>query len=195
MKLLQSLSKRHRFLIGNILKGFLGFGILILALHLLRFNFTESERFAWMQPFYERPGLVMALFFASELLFGIITPELFMLWVMQTKYLGSSYAWSILILSVFSYGIGAFNYFLGRFLKHRIAWLQGKSRLVRKYQALFDKYGAELVIVAATSPIPFSLISLLGGAGGLGRRKYLINSLYRFPRYFLYAYMLWRIEG
>ncbi|MCF1749832.1 VTT domain-containing protein [Mariniradius sediminis] len=194
MKSPRSLYDRHRFLISNILKGFLGFGILILALHLIRFNFTESERFAWMQPLYERPNLVMVLFFASELLFGIIPPELFMLWAMQTQYLGT-YAWGVVLMSVCSYCIGAFNYFLGRFLRDRTDWLHGKSKLVRKYRLMFEKYGSELVIVAATSPIPFSLVSLLGGAGGLGRREYLLNSLYRFPRYFLYAYALWRIEG
>lgn len=194
MKSPRSFYNRHRFLINNILKGFLGFGILILALHLIRFNFTESERFAWMQPLYERPNLVMGLFFVSELLFGIIPPELFMLWAMQTQYLGT-YTWGVVLMSICSYCIGAFNYFLGRFLRDSTDWLRGKSRFVRKYQALFDKYGSELVIVAATSPIPFSLVSLLAGAGGLGRRKYLLNSLYRFPRYFLYAYMLWQLEG
>lgn len=195
MNPLRSSIKKHRFLIGNILKGFVAFGILILLLHLFRFNFSDSERYAWIQPLYDRPNLVLALFFASELLFGIIPPELFMLWIMQTGELGTSYFWSIVILSFVSYGIGAFNYFLGRYLKDRTAWLHGKSRFVRKYKALFDKYGSELVIVSAMSPIPFSLISLLSGAGGLGKRKYLLNSLYRLPRYFLYAYMLWRIEG
>jgi membrane protein YqaA with SNARE-associated domain len=122
---------RHRFLISNILKGFLGFGILILALHLVRFNFSESERFAWMQPLYERPNLVMILFFASELLFGIIPPELFMLWAMQTQYLGT-YAWGVVLMSICSYCIGAFNYFLGRFLRDRIDWLHGKSGFGQK---------------------------------------------------------------
>lgn len=194
MPFLGSLSQKHRFLIRSILKGLLGFVILILLLHLVRFNFTESERFAWMQPLYERPRLVMVLFFASELLFGLIPPELFMLWAMQTKFLGT-YSWSILLMSICSYGIGAFNFSVGRLLKDRLDWLHSRSGFVRKYQALFSKYGEELVIVAATSPLPFSLISLLSGAGGMGRRKYLLNSLYRFPRYFLYAYMLWRIEG
>lgn len=187
-------SKKNRFLIGNILKGFLAFGIFVLALYLLRANFAESERFAWVQPLYEKPLLIMAIFIGSELLFGVIPPELFMLWSLQTAYLGP-YFTSIGILATISYGAGILNFFIGRFLKERIEWLNGKARFVKKYKRLFAEHGGQLVVVAAISPLPFSLIALLGGAGGLKRRKYLLYSLARFIRYFLYAFLLWKLES
>ena len=187
------LDKRYRFLIQGILRGLLAFGILIAVLFILRHGLSESERIAWIEPLYERPRLILALFVGSELLFGFIPPELFMLWSMQTAYLGP-YAKSIVIFSLISYAAGSINFFIGRSL-HRFGWLNQTGKLFKKYQRLFETYGTQLVVVSAVSPIPFSLVSLLAGAGGLEPRKYLINSLYRFPRYFLYAYMLWRIEG
>ena len=59
---------------------------------------------------------------------------------------------------------------------------------------MFDQYGGYLVIVASVTPIPFSAVALLAGAGGLDKTKYLLNSLFRILRYFVYAYILWQIE-
>jgi membrane protein YqaA with SNARE-associated domain len=185
--------KKRRFLIGNILKGFVAFVIFLVLLYLFRVNFSEADRFAWAEPLYDRPHLIMGIFVASEILFGIIPPELFMIWAMQTSYLGS-YFFSITILSLISYIAGAGNYFLGRFLKDKFQSYYNKSKLLRKYSNLFAEHGGNLVIVAAISPLPFSLIALLSGAGGLSKRKYFLNSLFRFLRYFVYAYLLLNFE-
>lgn len=59
---------------------------------------------------------------------------------------------------------------------------------------LFEQYGAFLIIVASVSPLPFSAIALLSGAGGLERSTYLKYSLLRIVRFFVYAYILWQVQ-
>lgn len=176
-----------------MLKGFFLLAILVLVLYLLRTGTTEEDRTAWFGPIYSNPVLVLAVFVASEIIFGIIPPEVFMLWSMETGYLGP-YFLSIGTLSLISYAAGFLNFTIGKYLKGKVSWLNGENKYLKKYHKMFDQYGGYLVIVASVTPIPFSAVALLAGAGGLDKTKYLLNSLFRILRYFVYAYILWQIE-
>ena len=147
----------------------------------------------WFGAIYNNPYLVMTVFVGSEILFGIIPPEVFMLWSLETGWTGP-YFWSVGLMSVISYAAGYFNFTLGLIINHRIHTLKFKSRFIQKYMNLFSQYGAFLVVVASITPLPFSLIALLGGAAGLEKRKYILYSLLRILRFFAYAYVLWLIQ-
>lgn len=188
------LGEKGKFLLKNLLKGFLYLGILIVLFFLLRKSFSEQERLEWFGTIYNNPYLVMSIFVGSEILFGIIPPEIFMLWSLETGWIGP-YFWSIGLLSVISYAAGYLNFNLGLFINHRSKILKSSNKYIQKYLDLFKRYGAFMVIVASISPLPFSLISLLGGAAGLERRKYYSYSLFRILRYFVYAYVLWLIQA
>lgn len=177
----------------NLLKGFLYLGILVVLFFLLKQYFSEQERLEWFGAIYNDPYLVMTVFIGSEVLFGIIPPEVFMLWSLETGWIGS-YFWSVGLLSVISYAAGYFNFNLGLIINHRINALKSKNRVIQKYMKLFSQYGAFLVVVASITPIPFSLIALLGGAAGLEKGKYILYSLVRILRFFAYAYVLWLIQ-
>jgi len=135
----------------------------------------------------------MLVFVGSEILFGIIPPEIFMLWSFETGWIGP-YFFSVGILSIISYAAGYLNYNVGRLIKHNSGFLKSRNKFVRKYVNLFTKYGGFLVIVASVSPLPFSAIALLSGAGGLDRSTYIKYSLLRIVRYFAYAYILWLVQ-
>lgn len=194
MDLGKILGEKAAFLLINILKGFLYLGILVLVFFLIQKSFTEKERLEWFGEIYNNPTLVMSVFVGSEILFGIIPPEVFMLWSLKTGFLGTYY-FSIGILSVISYAAGLFNYTIGSLINHRSKVMQSDYKIIAKYRDLFLKYGAHLVVVASVSPIPFSAVSLLAGAGGLERNKYLLFSLFRIVRFFAYAYIIWKIEA
>ncbi len=187
-------AKRTSFLIKNLLKGFLYLAILLGLFFILKQYYSEQERQEWFGAIYNNPHLVMSIFVASEILFGVIPPEVFMLWSLETGWIGS-YFISIGMLSVISYAAGYFNFRIGLFINDRSNVLKTRNRFIQKYIVLFKEYGAFLVIVAAISPIPFSLIALLGGTAGLTKRKYLLFSLLRIVRFFVYAYVLWLIQG
>ncbi|MCL6260505.1 VTT domain-containing protein [Aquiflexum sp. TKW24L] len=193
MKWIRFSNEKTNFLVKNILKGFFFLAILVLIFYLLRKGTTEEDRMLWFGSIYNNPMLVLAVFVASEIIFGIIPPEIFMLWSMETGFLGP-YFLSIGMLSVISYAAGFLNFTIGKYLKGKVSWLNGDNKFLKKYHKMFDQYGGYLVIVASVTPIPFSAVSLLAGAGGLDKKKYLLNSLFRILRYFVYAFILWQIE-
>jgi membrane protein YqaA with SNARE-associated domain len=186
-------NEKTRFLVMNLFKGFFFLALLVLLFYLLRMGTTEEDRMEWFGPIYNNPVLVLTVFIGSEIIFGIIPPEIFMLWSMETGYLGS-YFLSIGMLSLISYGAGFLNFTLGKFLKEKVEWLNSKNKHLKKYRQMFDQYGSYLVIVASVTPIPFSAVALLAGAGGMNKTLYLLYSLFRILRYFVYAYILWQIE-
>lgn len=179
------------FLINQLVKGFL-FLILLIGLFLI-FNkvFPNELRERWFSSYYDDVQLVLTLFVGSEILFGIIPPEVFMLWVFRTEHLGSYYL-GIGILAVISYLAGSFNFFLGRQIKDTLFFTKIRRLWLRKSLLLFEKYGGYLVVVASITPLPFSAIALLSGAGNLAPSKYLRYSIWRIVRFFVYAFVLYQ---
>ncbi|WP_245812735.1 YqaA family protein [Belliella buryatensis] len=175
-------------------RGFILLAILILLFYLLRESMDESERLSRFGPIYNNTPLVLLIYIGSEILFGIIPPEVFMLWSLETGHIGP-YFLSIGMLATISYAAGYFNFSLGSLLKEKLNLEKVKNKYVQKYLLLLQKFGAYLVIVASISPLPFSAIALMAGAGGMSRMKYTLYSLLRILRYFAYAYVLWLVEG
>lgn len=186
-----SASEKRNFLIQQLLRGLLFLAVLIGLFLIFNRLFPAELREQWFGSIYDNTQLVITVFVGSEILFGIIPPEVFMLWAFRTGHLGSYYL-SIGVLSIISYSAGAFNYFLGRMIKDTLLFIKIRRLWLRKSMLLFEKYGEYLVIVASVTPIPFSAIALLSGAGNLDPRKYLKYSLWRIVRFFVYAFVLYR---
>jgi len=187
------LNEKSRFLVKNILRGFLYLAILIFAFLLIKNTLGEEQRELWFGGIYDNPPMVITVYVVSEVLFGIIPPEVFILWSLETEHMGS-YLTSIGLLSIISYIAGFLNFSVGRMLKNNGKIMQIKNRLLKKQIYLFKKYGAFLIIVAAVSPIPFSATALLCGAGGMVPRTYLLYSLLRIVRFYVYGIVLANIE-
>lgn len=183
--------EKRNFLIRQLLRGLLFLAFLIGLFLMFNKIFPEELRERWFSSIYDNTKLVIAVFVGSEILFGIIPPEVFMLWAFRTGHLGNYYL-SIGVLSVISYFAGSFNFFLGRRIKDTLLFIKIRRLWLRKSLLLFEKYGEYLVIVASVTPIPFSAIALLSGAGNLDPRKYLKYSLWRIVRFFVYAFILYQ---
>lgn len=184
-------AEKRNFLIRQLLRGLLFLAFLIGLFLMFNKIFPEELRERWFSSIYDNTKLVIAVFVGSEILFGIIPPEVFMLWAFRTGHLGNYYL-SIGVLSIISYFAGSFNFFLGRRIKDTLLFIKIRRLWLRKSLLLFEKYGEYLVIVASVTPIPFSAIALLSGAGNLDPRKYLKYSLWRIVRFFVYAFILYQ---
>ena len=184
------LSEKSYFLVSNLVKGFFYLALLLGLYLALREFSTEDQRYSWFGSIYDNLPVVMALFVLSEIFFGIIPPEIFMLWSLETGLLGE-YFLSIGYLSVISYFAGLFNFSIGRSLKGKDFIHKTKFPWVRKYLRLFRKYGAYLVVVGSISPLPFSAIALFCGMGNLEPKRYIWFSLFRILRFFVYAFFIW----
>lgn len=190
----KEIKERRQFLLNNLLKGLFYLVLLVGVFLLLRQFSTEDQRYAWFGPIYDNAVLVISLFILSEILFGIIPPEVFMLWSLETGMIGP-YFFSIGILSLISYGAGFLNFNIGRWIRDKNWINRARFPRLKKYMRLFEKFGGYLVVVASLTPLPFSAISLLSGMGGLLPRNYLLLSLFRILRYFLYALILSGIDN
>lgn len=101
-------------------------------------------------------------FFISEILIGIFPAELFMM-IYQSK-AWSEYFFIVLILGIISSLCGFIAFLAGRYFnKAKIARLVLLQKKFKKYGDLFQKYGWIIIILAATTPLPFAMTSFIAG--------------------------------
>lgn len=186
--------EKRSFLLKQIGKGFIFLSLLILFFMFFESKFPSSERDAWFGKIYDNVPLVMLTFLVSEVFFGIIPPEVFMLWSLRTEHLGP-YFLSVGILASISYLAGAANFHLGRWIKDTQFFVNIRKTRLKKTMLLLEKYGGYLIVVASVTPMPFAAVALLSGAGNVTARTYYLYSLWRIVRYFVYAWILYETSS
>ena len=141
-------------------------------------------------PVYDKPSVVYLIFLASEVIFGIIPPEFFMIWSLRSEIL-MNYINNIIALSIISYIAGIIGFGIGAYLKNTQFYKQMKKRVFGKFEKHLNNYGGFLVVVASLTPLPFSGIAMLVGSVHYSFKKYLWFSLFRFARFFTYCIVIW----
>ena len=185
------MSNRDRiaFFSKNLFKGLLWLAGIIVVYVLVReyvnINFEEL-----LEPLHDDPFYVYLAFTVSEVLVGIIPPELFMIWA---SHKGSLYDYipSILLLSLLSYGAGILGYWIGRGFSDTQLYERLSERFFSDYVDTLRKYGSFLIVVAALTPLPFSGVAMVVGSTGYRFQKFMFISLTRFIRFGAYAYVVW----
>ena len=150
-------------------------------------NFTLE---AVLGPVYEQPFIVYLIFLASEVIFGIIPPEFFMIWSLRAEIL-SRYIENIVSLSLISYAAGVIGFLIGQYLNRTAFFKATKKRIFGKFEKHLNHYGGFIVVVAAVTPLPFSGIAMLVGSVKYSFKKYLYFSLFRFARFLVYSIIIW----
>lgn len=180
---------RRQFLIKNLIKGLIWLMIIVGGYFFAgkQLNFTLEDV---LGPVYDQPKTVFAIFLTSEIIFGIIPPEFFMIWSLRSETL-IYYIGNIIYLSVISYMAGVIGFLFGQYLNDTRAYKEVKKRIFGRFEKHLNHYGGFLVIVAAITPVPFSGIAMLVGAVRYSFRKYLCFSLFRFTRFIAYAIIIW----
>lgn len=185
-----SKSERRKFLLKNLLRGFLWFGVIIAILVIFQTQVTQETWEAWTKPLKDDLTVLYALFFMSETIVGIIPPEIIMYLFAEEPFL--SFAGVVGMLAVFSYIAGVVAFYIGRF-SNRIPLLRRftTTKRFRNIQDYYHKYGGFLIIVAAVTPVPFGLVSWMAGYLQYDFRKYFLYASPRFLRFALYGYLIW----
>ena len=186
--------ERYYFFIKNLLKGLLWLGVIVFSFVLLQRYTPEGYFRDVLQPFYDRPFLMYLIYTFSEIFFGIIPPELFMIWALK---LGGIYLYieAVFLLGLISYGAGVLGFFFGRFLSKTILFRYARRRYFEKYQNYLHRYGFFLLIVASLTPLPFSAICMLVGSSKYPVKKFMYYTLFRFLRFALYSIIIWQSHG
>ena len=180
---------RFRFLARNMFTGLLWLAGIIIVFLLAR-EYIEIDYEEWIQPLYDQPVVVYLAFLASEIVVGIIPPEMFMIWSTNWEEI-HHYVLSVLLLSAISYLAGLVGFWLGSYFKNTGFYRRIHDLFFRKYAIILKRYGSFLVIVASLTPLPFSGIAMLVGASGYSLKKYSLFSLARFLRFWMYGYVIW----
>ena len=187
------MSKRKReafkFFTKNLVQGIIWFTI-ILGILWLGAKYLPDDVKAMMEPLQERPFLVYSIFFASEVFFGIIPPEIFMVWALNRGII--HYIEVIFLLTILSYSGGIIAFYIGKFFSDTRLFRKIKSgEAFQKYSYTYRKYGGILILIAAITPVPFALISMISGSLSYRFRIYIRFAAFRILRFVVYGYFVW----
>jgi len=132
---------------------------------------------------------ILAIFFVSESILGIIPPEIFIAW---TKKLSEPLLY-LSILALLSYLGGIISYITGRSITKIPKVHRAMEHKMAKHIKNTRKWGGFLIIVGALLPIPFAMTSIAAGFIKFRFRSYLLFGLLRFARFYLYAVAIFNI--
>lgn len=182
--------EKIRFFFKNFVRGliwlFLLTGLYLLFKKILGDNFRQE-----LVPLYEYPVLVYLIYSLSEILFGIIPPEVFMIWGLHSGEI-VEYMLIISLLAVISYVAGVIGFYIGAYLNRIHFFSKLKKKTLGKYEKYFIRFGDFIIVVAAMTPLPFSGISMLVGSVCFPVKRYLLFALTRFIRFAVYSFFIWK---
>lgn len=181
---------RTKFLLKNLSKGLIWLtvliGFLIYANHNIDPNYIQ-----WLAPVYDNTILMLMIFLSSEIIFGIIPPEIFMVWGTRQGDL-EYFILIITILAIISYCAGLIGFWIGKFLDTTKIYRYFKRKVFGRYETYIHKFGVFVIIVASLTPIPYSGISMLIGSVKYPLKKFIVYSSMRFVRFGVYSYIIWQ---
>jgi membrane protein YqaA with SNARE-associated domain len=178
------------FLFRNLLRGLIFF-VIIITIFLVTEDFLLDNFKADIDAIQDKPLLIYTIFFASEVLFGLVPPEFFMMvWILHKVTMGD-YITSLIVLTILSYVAGIIGYFIGRDLSRTGFFKRISERYLEQYQKQLRKYGGYLVFVGAITPIPFSATCMLAGSVNIRFRIFVLICIARIFRFAFYGWLVW----
>jgi membrane protein YqaA with SNARE-associated domain len=131
---------------------------------------------------------VFIFFFFSEATLGLFAPELLLVWISTFSY---HWLWALAI-GVISYLGGMLAYYIGTRL-HRLPiihkWVDEK--FAEQFKQI-RKFGGILIILGTLTPLPYSPICIVSGVVNFPFHNFLVLTLTRFVRVFLYAGIIFK---
>ncbi|MBX2961055.1 MAG: VTT domain-containing protein [Cyclobacteriaceae bacterium] len=182
-----------QFLLRNLFKGLLWFAVIITAYILLE-GYLEETLSHEINHLAGKKLLLFAIFTVSEIVFGIIPPEFFMILWQHGGDL-SAYVINLIILAVISYGAGVLGYYIGYSFTKTGFFKRIKDKYLVQYEYSLRKYGIYLVVVGSVTPVPFSAMCMLAGSVQLPLKRFLLVSLLRVFRFTVYGWMVWNFPN
>nr|WP_042293859.1 short-chain dehydrogenase [Nonlabens ulvanivorans] len=133
---------------------------------------------------------VLAFFYLSETVLGLIPPELFIAWAGKT----ATPILNLSLIALFSYLGGMTAYFIGRrALKIPSIHYYLEVRMAKQLVMARKWGGGILIAVGALLPLPFSISSLVAGMLKYDFKWWLIIGLLRFVRFAIYGAAIFQV--
>jgi membrane protein YqaA with SNARE-associated domain len=181
------------FLLRNLIKGLLWFAVIITAYILIE-GYLEETLSHEINHIANKKVLLFSIFTVSEIIFGIIPPEFFMiLWQHQGEVW--DYSINLSLLTIISYGAGVVGYYIGLTFTKSNLFRRLHTKYLMQYDYSLQKYGMYLVLVGAVTPVPFSAMCMLAGSVGLPFKRFLFVCIARIFRFAAYGWMVWNFPN
>jgi len=190
MEELEEEETKSGFLLKNLIRGLVWFALIMVAFLLLE-NYLQENFQQTIEAIYDKPVIFYSVFFGSEVMFGLVPPEFFMMvWILH-KIDVSDYLIGLVILTILSYLSGVIGYFIGKNFSKTPMFRKFHEKYLSQYDRALKKYGGYLVFVGAVTPVPFSATCMLAGSVHFRLRDFLLISIARIVRFFFYGWMVW----
>lgn len=179
---------KSSFLLKNLAKGLAWFVVILAAYILVKgeLDFYKQE----INQLGDNMPLLLSVFTVSEIVFGILPPEIFML-IWQTKGILSEYIINLSILTLISYAAGVLGYFIGKFFSKTDLYKKIHAKYLQQYDKQLKRFGGYLVLVGAVTPVPFSATCMMAGSVNLNFKNFLLICISRIIRFAFYGYFVW----
>ncbi len=179
---------RSSFLWKNLLRGLIWFAVILTAYILASEDIKVYQQ--EINSIGDRLPLLLGIFTISEIVFGILPPELFML-IWQSKGILSEYVINLIYLTLISYAAGILGYYIGHFFSKTAIYRRISDRYLKQYDSQLKKFGLYIVLVGAVTPVPFSATCMLAGSVNLPIRSFLLICISRIIRFAAYGWAVW----
>ena len=180
---------KSSFLLKNLAKGLAWFALFITVYIIYREDIAAYQH--QINQLGDNMPLLLSIFTVSEIVFGILPPEIFML-IWQSQGDMTMYVINLSILTFISYGAGIAGYFIGKLFSKTALYQKIHVRYLQQYDRKLKKYGGYLVLVGATTPVPFSATCMLAGSVNLSFKNFLLICISRIVRFAAYGWMVWK---
>jgi membrane protein YqaA with SNARE-associated domain len=179
------------FLFRNLFKGLLWFAVIITAFILME-EYIQANFRSHIDDIRANPGILYGVYTLSEIIFGILPPELFMMiWILDHIDV-TGFIINLSILTVISYGAGILGYYIGKtFSRTEFYQTQIREKYLKQYEKNLKKFGGYLVFVGAVTPVPFSATCMLAGSVNMNFKNFLLICITRVIRFAAYGWMVW----
>ncbi|MBN1598977.1 MAG: VTT domain-containing protein [Bacteroidales bacterium] len=180
-----------QYIIRNILKGLAWLGLFVI-LYILSKKYIDFNFIKWLEPIYANTILMYTIFLVSEIIVGIIPPEVFIIWALRSEDI-QTFAIMVSILAVISYLTGLLGYLIGHYLSRSLFYRFMKRKFLKKLDSRLQIFGMYLILIAALTPVPFSGTSMLIGSVNYPFKRFSFLALTRFLRFVIYALVFWEL--
>ena len=182
---------KSSFLFRNLFKGLAWFAVII-AVFVLMEGYIQQNFKEHIDTIRANPGILYGIYTLSEIIFGILPPEIFlMIWILDNIDL-SGFVTNLAILTIISYGAGILGYYIGKvFSKTKFYQERIREKYLKQYEGKLKTYGGYLVFVGAVTPVPFSATCMLAGSVNLSMKHFLLICITRVLRFAAYGAVVW----
>lgn len=179
----------YSFVWKSLKKAVLPIVIFVGALWAIDYYLLDIEKMLVTITETYAPIEVLAIFFLSESLLGLVPPELFIAWAGKSV---SPFLY-LTFLATASYLGGVVSYFIGVGITKIPAVHQAMEQKMAKHIKNTRKWGGFLIVVGALLPIPFAMTSIAAGIIKFPFSSYLIFGMLRYARFYLYSLVIFEM--